>query len=72
MKMTKSSVPNENVIDQVETCQDFATNRNDPYLQSKILNLPIKSDCCFEDCEKWMDNHLHRKPGKTLNPTFAR
>ena len=57
--------PIETLINQFETCQEFATDGNDPYPESTILNnaynLVYKSGMFFEDCEKWMDQPHHQQ-----------
>ena len=51
------SSPIELLFDQIDTCQEYATDGNQPYTDAQILNnaynLVFKSGSFFEDCRRW-------------------
>ena len=68
------NTPFEMLIDQIENCQEFAQDGNQPYSDQQILtqayNLVYKTGLFFEDCKLWLKNHQPNAPGPTLNNTF--
>ena len=55
------TTPFEMLIDQIESCQEFAQDGNQPYSSRQILtqayNLVFKTGMFFDDCKEW-----NRKP----------
>jgi len=51
------SSPIKLLFDQIDTCQEYATDGNQPYTDAQILNnaynLVFKSGSFFEDCRRW-------------------
>ena len=57
MKAWNPEMPLENLIDQIEDCQEFAESAGQPYTAAQILNsaynLVFKTGLYFDDCRKW-------------------